>query len=252
MTQSVNISDHNSTFDKHQHIFTSVPWQVPETPLWLLSKKRDAEALQSLQWLRGWVSERAVAREFAEIKRYSVQSNSCMTCQKAGLVCPHPPATLREKLRELRRKRTLRPFLLIIGCFFISQFSGMNSIRPYMVQIFEAYGLPIDPNWATVIVGLMGLLANIVCMCVVKVIGKRKLYFFSLTGAAASCFALSFYAHQKLPAGWSSFDKHPDAVQMFGSDANFAMVMFFSLTFFTSVGLIPMPWILLSEMFPFK
>lgn len=225
--------------------------QIPETPLWLLSKKRDADALKSLQWLRGWVSAQAVRREFGEIKRYSETSNSCIACQKADVRCPHPPADLREKVRELMRKRTLRPFVLIIVCFTITQFSGLTSMRPYMVQIFEAYGVPIDPNWATVGVGLIGLLANIVCMGVVKVIGKRKLYFFSLAGAALSCFSLCFYAHNTLPASWSSFDKH-SRTELHGNDGYFAMVMFFSLAFFTSVGLAPMPWILLSEMFPFK
>lgn len=202
------------------------------------------------------MSAAAVEREFTEIKRYSENSNSCIACQKAGKPCPHPPADLREKVRELLRKRTLRPFALIIACFTITQFSGLTSIRPYLVQIFDAYAVPIDANWATVGVGLMGLLANIVCMSVVKVIGKRKLYFFSLVGAALSCFALCFYAHNTLPPGWSTFDKHTGADRLHAGDGSedgyFAMMMFFSLAFFTSVGLGSMPWILLSEVFPFK
>lgn len=43
---------------------------------------------------------------------------------------------------------------------------------------------------AQVVVGLMGLLANIVCMAIIKVVGKRKLIFFSLIGTGTSCFAL--------------------------------------------------------------
>lgn len=124
--------------------------QVPETPLWLLSKKRDDEALMSLQWLRGWVSPKAVESEFNEMKRYSENSNSCVACQKGSVKCLHPPANVREKFKELSRKRTLRPFAIIMFCFAISQLSGMTSIRPYMVQIFKAYAMPIDANWATV------------------------------------------------------------------------------------------------------
>lgn len=238
------------------HLHLCNPLQIPETPLWLLSKKRDADALRSLQWLRGWVSPRAVEREFRDIKRYSENSNACIACQKASVPCPHPPPTLRDKCQELLRKRTLRPFGLLVVCFLVTQFSGMASMRAYMVQIFAAYSMPISPNWATVVVGLMGLLANIVCMAVVRVIGKRMLYFFSLSGAMVCCLALSFYAFTTLPVGWSSFDKHvtpaASSTTDIGSDAYFAMVMFFGLAFFTGVGVAPLPWILLSEMFPFK
>lgn len=238
------------------------------------------------------MSPKAVEDEFKEMKRYSETSNSCVACHKGAIKCPHPPANLQEKIKELSRKRTMRPFAIIMFCFAIAQFSGMTSIRPYMVQIFKAYAMPIDANWATVrtivdirlfkdlnislhqvVVGVMGLLANIVCMSVVKVFGKRRLYFVSLTGTALCCFSLGnfgffffylnaqsskkliligLYAYNVLPTGWSSFDKHETSQLVVGNENYVAMVMFFSLAFFTSVGVTPIPWILLSEVFPFK
>lgn len=128
----------------------SVQTQIPETPLWLLSKNRTDEALKSLQWLRGWVSPRAVSTEFAEMQRYSENSNSCICCQKAGIKCVHSKPDLKEKMKELVRKRTMRPFAVVLLAFAIAQFSGMTSIRPYMVQLFKTFSLPIDSNWATV------------------------------------------------------------------------------------------------------
>lgn len=127
------------------HIFK----KIPETPLWLLSKNREAEALKSLQWLRGWVSAKAVKVEFDEIKRYNQYSVSCSACIKSQKKCTHPP-NLKQKLQELFRRRTMKPFIILLTAFFIAQFSGSHAMRPYIVQILKSYGSPISPNWATV------------------------------------------------------------------------------------------------------
>lgn len=100
----------------------------------------------------------------------------------------------------------------------------------------------------------MGLMANIVCMSIIKVVGKRKLYFVSLVGTSLSCFALGFYGYNVLPAGVSSFENNVNATTAaVPIEENYiAMCMFFSMAFFTSVGITPIPWIILSEVFPFK
>lgn len=106
--------------------------------------------MKSLQWLRGWVSPKAVEVEFLEMQRYNAHSNACASCQKTHAKCDHPPPNLREKFKELLRTRTMRPFCIIMGAYFISQFGGLSPIRPFMVQIFKAYSIPMDANWATV------------------------------------------------------------------------------------------------------
>lgn len=103
--------------------------QIPETPQWLLSKNRTTEAEKSLRWLRGWVSSEAVAQEFHDLQRHSERSKSCNTCIKKDLKCTHPLPTMREKFAELKRKRTLKPFGIVISLFFLAQFSGILSMR---------------------------------------------------------------------------------------------------------------------------
>ncbi|CAG5008347.1 unnamed protein product [Parnassius apollo] len=41
---------------------------VPESPHWLVSKKRHADARKSLQWLRGWTTPQAVEAELKDIQ----------------------------------------------------------------------------------------------------------------------------------------------------------------------------------------
>uniref|UniRef100_A0A182NQQ7 Major facilitator superfamily (MFS) profile domain-containing protein n=1 Tax=Anopheles dirus TaxID=7168 RepID=A0A182NQQ7_9DIPT len=225
---------------------------VPETPMWLLSKNRADDALSSLQWLRGWVSPKAVEQEFQEMKRYSLNSAKCALCQKSGATtCQHPPLTEWTKLKELMRKRNLRPFVLVMLFFVFGQLSGLTGMRPYLVQIFQAYGVPLDANWATVSTGLLGLIANIVCMVSIKFVGKRRLALTSMMVTAISCISLSIYAFNTFPPGWTSFDNHPETSHV-SSMGYIPMVLFFMLAFFTSVGVLPVPWILLSEVFPFR
>lgn len=118
--------------------------------MWLLSKKRNGEALKSLQWLRGWVSPKAVEKEFKSLEHYNEYSNACAACVKAQKKCIHPPPNYVQKLKELLRKRTIKPFIVIMFGFFVAQFSGKFAMRPYIVEVMKAYGTPIDPNEATV------------------------------------------------------------------------------------------------------
>lgn len=132
------------------HIQNCPILQIPETPLWLLSKNRPDDAQKSLQWLRGWVSKDVIAEEFNQLQRYSERSQSCNICVKQKKECTHQEkATLKSKFAELIRKRTLKPFGLVFFLFFLSQFTSMG-MRPYIVQIFEAYKTPIQADLATV------------------------------------------------------------------------------------------------------
>lgn len=223
---------------------------VPETPLWLLSKGKVEAARKSLQWLRGWVSPEAVQEEFQQLQHYSANSNKCAACQKKDTTCPHPPDTVMQRGKELFRHRTLKPFALVMTLFFFHNFTGLASMRPFMVQIFQAYGTPIDGGQGTVFVGLAAFVANIVMLPLIRKLGKRGVYLISVAGTSLGCLALGFYAYTTLPANWSSFDKHIDS-EITGT-GTFPMIVFFAVSFFTSFGIAAIPWMLLSEVFPFK
>lgn len=126
--------------------------QIPESPLWLLSKQRELEAIQSLRWLRGWVSEKEIQTEFDAMKRYTDSSNSCDACKKSSQKCTHQIEiqTTWQAIKELGRKRSLKPYVIILIMCATTFFSGTHHLNVYMVQILNAYRAPMDPNLATV------------------------------------------------------------------------------------------------------
>lgn len=111
--------------------------------MWLLSKNRPNDALKSLQWLRGWVPAKNVEKEFGEMQRYNVYSNSCGSCQKTKSVCDHPAPSFIQKLQELVRKRNLKPFLLTLSCFAFSQLFGLGLSMKFIIFVV------INANFST-------------------------------------------------------------------------------------------------------
>lgn len=182
-----------SVYWLHTKVFTSFVFQMPETPLWLLSRNRQEEALKSLQWLRGWVDSKAVQNEFNDLQRCRISAQICYQCEKQNKVCEHPPPTIRDKVRDLFRRRTLRPFVLIASLFFFAAFCGMSPYRPYIVQILYFYKSPIDPNQVVVWLGYTGLAANIVLVATIRSLGKRSIYLWSMAVIILFLFGLGTF-----------------------------------------------------------
>ena len=87
---------------------------MPESPYYLVAKGKNAQALKSLQWLRG--SENAkdvleeVKREFREQKLIGSVSY----------------------VNLLTDSVYLRPFLIVMALMFFQQFSGINAVFFYL------------------------------------------------------------------------------------------------------------------------
>lgn len=237
-------------FNKNFSIF-----KVPETPLWLLSKNRTDEAEKALCWLRGWVRPEKIAIEFQALQRYRHHSISCNLCIKTDQQCTHPMPTIREKLQEFKRKKTLKPFFIVMSLFIIAEFTGITGMSPFMIQIFEAYDSPIQSDEAMAITSYVNNLANITFLCLIRFTGKRKLYLPMLAIVVICSAIVSAYGFAFLPSGYNSFD---DKSQIIIPTQNtqrlnyipFVCIIVWSFCSYCAVNSVP--WQMLSEVYPFK
>lgn len=214
-----------------------------------MSQDRHDEAIQSLQWLRGWVKPHCVQEEYVEITEYIDVANRCDECKRLQRKCPHM-ATYMEKAKDLLRRKALRPLLLVGVSFFFVHANGNSAVRPFLVQVFQVFGVPMDPNWASVVIGLMDILSQAICIVTVKLIGKRTLMLGSLAVSCACSFGLAINAYLVIPAGANSFTEQT-AGNPLPENNVLALVLFIVLALSFGVSWC-CPWMLISEVFPFR
>lgn len=158
--------------------------------MWLLSKDRTNDAQSSLQWLRGCVPPKTIHNEFTELQQYAVLSNACASCAKQSIECTHSRATFCTNINEFKRKRSLKPFILIVCLQFFVEFSGIMVWTPYIIQVLKAHGIPIQANFTTVIMSVVGFIAHVCLLLSVNTLGKRKICLCSNIIVVLSCLAL--------------------------------------------------------------
>lgn len=174
-------------------------------------------------------------------------------CIKQNVKCIHPLPTMMDKISEMKRKRTLKPFTIIIALFVIVQFTGIASMSPFMVQIFQAYQSPIPSDKAIALASFLNNLATVIFMILVRFTGRRRFFLTMLTGIFLCSAVLSCYGFIYLPSGFTSFDHEIESLQSDNTSIHYVpLVCLILWSCFTYCGFLSMPWMLLSEIFPFK
>lgn len=104
---------------------------------------------------------------------------------------------------------------------------------------------PNVPPFFQVLVGAVFIVMNLLSAVVVKAIGKRKLVVSSMLATACCSLTISVYAGINLSPEVFSYEPQtfPEAERIL------PVVLFMLLVSFTSLGI---PWVLLSEVFPFR
>jgi SP family galactose:H+ symporter-like MFS transporter len=191
-------------------------WVLPESPRWLMKRARCQEARDILTKLRGATE---VDREIAEIQAELDRERSDI-----GWSALFTPVTR-------------RPLILGLGLAILQQTTGIGAVIYYAPTILSSMGFRSASSaiLATSGIGLVNVLLTIVALRLIDHVGRRSLLLVGLAGMALSLgvFAVGF-----------AFASPSSLFKWFAVGSMTAYVGFFA------VGLGPVFWLLIAEIFP--
>ena len=191
---------------------------MPETPRWLAHSGRHDKARQVLEKIRG--SDRAEA-EFKQIR--------------ATLAA----AEQRGRWTELFSP-AVRPALIVgVGLAMFQQITGINTVFYYAPTIIRSSGMPSASGTILVTagIGLVNLIMTVVSMRLIDRVGRRPLLLASTAGMAVTMGMLGFLFLNPVHGGGL---------------ATLAVLILMAYVACFAVGLGPVFWLLISEIYPLK
>ena len=191
---------------------------VPESPRWLAARQRFDRALDVLGRLRSTVTE--VDYEMREIEEAIAAED-----QSRGW-------------RMFRANSNFRRSVMLgVGLQIVQQFTGINVVMYFAPQIFQMAGFEgtVAHLWATLVTGLMLVLATFIAIGFVDKLGRKSLLYIGFSVMAVSMMLLGTILHVGPSSTWLSYSA-------------MAVLLIFVAGYAMSAG--PVIWTLCSEIQP--
>lgn len=139
--------------------------------------------------------------------------------------------SVKMKQVNLFQKKYMKPLLISLLVVIFQQFSGINALGSNLNFIFENSNINLEPSVSSTIVSSAQVITVALSTPLVEFLGRRITWWLSSIGQAIFLFIL--FANQK----WNWSNVLP------------VVMMFFDILFF-GIGLGPLPWFVVPELFP--
>ncbi|RZC32513.1 facilitated trehalose transporter Tret1 [Asbolus verrucosus] len=199
-------------------VFVSSFSFMPETPVYLYTKGRVQEARNSLAYFRG--------------RTYSLDDELAKIAEDIG-----EAASNKAKLSDLIScKATMNGLIISLGLMAFQQLSGINSVLFYAGNIFAETGSSMSPEASAVLVGTVLVIATLLSTVLIDRTGRKILLFVSALVMCVCLVTLGVYFHLEQTRDLAYLSILP-----------LVCLAVFIVAF--SIGLGPIPWIMLGEIF---
>ena len=191
---------------------------IHESPLWLLKQGHDSQAVEALIWLRGRHTD--VSGEMKVLKEQVEHGD----VEKASVL-------------DLMNRDNLPPFVMVMMLMLLQQMSGIMAINTYTASIFEDAGSSVEPNLATIIMGVVHVASTFVAVVLVDRLGRKALLLFSDAIMGACLLVIGVYFYLKSAGNVDDLGWLP-------------LVSLIVYVFASSVGFSCIPWVMMSKFTP--
>ncbi|CAO1352409.1 unnamed protein product [Diamesa tonsa] len=203
-------------------LFAVTFYFMPDSPHFYISKGRKADAIKSLKYLRGKSTE-GIQEELNQIQE-SVEESMKNKGSAADI---------------FNNKGNVKALIISAGLVSFQQLSGINVVLFYSQSIFEKTGSSMEPAIATILVGIVQVLASGCTPLIVDRLGRKLIL---LTSAAGMAIGLGFMGLYFLLDAQKS--------EIIHSISWLPIVSLIGFVILYCIGFGPLPWAVFGEMFP--